>query len=185
MAIQRHQPDRQRQRLRHRQQCAVHYYGDDQQQREIIKLSPTTASGRVTSKQRRRAERRVCARNFRPARRPDSFIRQQRPLQHDDRRFDAAHLSLAQKRDEPRQRHRHFRRDEQCALAHRRHDQQQWKLQPARHQYFWREHQQRGRLGRCAPAGHHQFLAHQPHRPVRQQQSCLHRQRVPRTLPRR
>jgi len=105
-----------------------------------------------------------CACVFCTARQPDKLVRQQRRLQRDGQRLDATCLSMAQKRDQPCQRHRHLRRNQQCPNPHRRHDQQQRQLQFVRDEQLWRDHQQRGRVDRRAAADDRQFHAHRPAR---------------------
>ena len=149
--------------------------GDDKQLRQL--QSRCEQQLRFRDQQHRRPDRRFCARIFRAAVQLDSLVRQQRRLQRGGRRFGAAGLSMAEKWDQHFQRRGNFRRDEQRPDAHRRHHQQRRQLQPRRDQSIWRLHQQRGDPDGCAAAVHHQFIPHQPHHPVRQQQSCLRRHR--------
>ena len=137
VAVQRHQSAGWRKYFRHHEQRVVHHGGDDQQLRQ---LQPDRHQQlRFRDQQRRGFDRRFCARVFCAAHQPDRFVRQQRRFQRDGQRLDAARLSMAKKRHQPCQRHRHLRRNQQCPHAHRRHDQQQRQLQFVRDEQLWRD----------------------------------------------
>ena len=92
------------------QQCFVGRLGHGRQRRRLPACGYEHYWRR--HQQRRGLERRLHSRRRHPADKPDGFVRRHRRFQRFGQWFDAAGLSMAQKRNEPRQRRQHLRRDE-------------------------------------------------------------------------